>query len=289
MEKHAALFDLAPDEEFGHGHYSLWREFHTLAEGILNQMLAELEGSLHELEKAVDRRMERRARGPRDASERQVLNALLAFESFEQFAQMMRNRAREEDEEVMADAQPKRITYQNRSRPRTPSPPPSNAADGSGGGGDAGVAGQLKGMGFSDDAVMIAIMQHGENFEECLQWLFENPGVGESEKKSDGRGSGGAGGQVKASGRGANDIEGYDPAAFGEDVQGEAGGEDVDDYGGGGGDGGGGGGGENEETEMQIQIGMAQSILDAEADCSLPEVEKGLIPWALAMKSLAVS
>ena len=47
-------------------------------------MLAELGGSLHQLEKAVDRRMERRPNGPRDASERQVLNALLAFESFEQ-------------------------------------------------------------------------------------------------------------------------------------------------------------------------------------------------------------
>ena len=98
---------------------------------------------------------------------------------------MMRRRAREEDDEVMADAQPKRITYQNQnhSQPRTLTPPSAveggvgRSGDSGGGGGDAsGVAGQLKAMGFSENAVMIAIMQvtrYKRNFRDCHSVLCE--------------------------------------------------------------------------------------------------------------------
>ena len=88
-------FDAEEDEEFGHGHYALWEEFCSLAEGLLDGMLSQLGGSIGALEKQIDRRLRDAPRGPRDAVEQDVLSDLMSFESFETFAAMMQRRARE--------------------------------------------------------------------------------------------------------------------------------------------------------------------------------------------------
>ena len=42
VETHCELFDLQPGEEFGHGHYSLWREFHAIAEQLIDKVTSSL-------------------------------------------------------------------------------------------------------------------------------------------------------------------------------------------------------------------------------------------------------
>lgn len=67
----------------------VWKSFQEVTESILELMLANLGGSFEALEKALDRIQSRPVRGPRDAAIHDVLDQLMAVESFETFASAM--------------------------------------------------------------------------------------------------------------------------------------------------------------------------------------------------------
>lgn len=95
IEQHAPLFEDCPRDEYGHGHFEVFHDYRRLAESKINAVLAELGGSLSQLEKQVDRRLDRTPRSPLDMRQRNALADFMAFESFETFGEMMVRRAHE--------------------------------------------------------------------------------------------------------------------------------------------------------------------------------------------------
>ena len=152
------------------------------------------------------------------------------------------------------------------SAPLPPGYPPGSAME---------VVSQLEGMGFSPDAAFIALQQHGWDLDEALQWLFDNPGVGEQVASP----SAGAGAGAPSS----EDFGTPFGVAMGSAGEGEA---KVSS-------GGGGGGGDDDRDEFggyfesrearhefEMQVGMAESILHANEEGQLPPAETAIVPWA---------
>jgi hypothetical protein len=76
-------------EDYHPQQYVIWKNFQDLAENLLDNTLMSLGGSLDILENALDKMKNRPSRGPRDEVTKEVIDKLLAFESFPTFAQMM--------------------------------------------------------------------------------------------------------------------------------------------------------------------------------------------------------
>jgi hypothetical protein len=76
-------------EDYHPQQYIIWKNFQDLAENLLDNTLMSLGGSLDILEKALDKMKNRPSRGPRDEVTKEVIDKLLAFESFPTFAEMM--------------------------------------------------------------------------------------------------------------------------------------------------------------------------------------------------------
>lgn len=77
-------------KEFDHRHHALWKTFQEIVDQILDMALSNVGGSLTMLEEAFDQLSSQRSRGPRDETIKEVLAKLLTYQSFEDFAGMMK-------------------------------------------------------------------------------------------------------------------------------------------------------------------------------------------------------
>jgi hypothetical protein len=77
-------------QDMNHKQYEMWRTFQEIVENILEMALQTVGGSTVSLEKELTRIMKyKEPKGPRDEKIKDVLERLLSFEDFKDFAEMM--------------------------------------------------------------------------------------------------------------------------------------------------------------------------------------------------------
>jgi len=140
---------------FDHGQYHVYKEFVDISENILNNMLDSLGGSLDLLGQALDEHASLPPNGPRDNQRNEMINLLLTFDSFPHFTQMMSSKSFKQD---YYDANPHHV----RVTPQATSFDPNDLNN-------------LTSMGFPTDACVNALTKCGGDFDEALQYLFDNP------------------------------------------------------------------------------------------------------------------
>jgi hypothetical protein len=201
--EHASLFELPTGGEFGHGHYDIWLQFRRIAEAQIDSLLSEIGGSMSQLEKQIDRRLQQAPRGPRDAEEIDALSDMMMFESFESFAAMMVEANREvellahpaskptsragptlheelpsagdgEDDESEESLEAKSTSSERRALLR-----PTGTTGGLRA--QEAVLSELEAMGFSADAAAVALYEVGPSHrgslvEAAVRWLVDAQG-----------------------------------------------------------------------------------------------------------------
>ncbi|GMH95416.1 hypothetical protein TrVE_jg2497 [Triparma verrucosa] len=145
IESHCSLFE--GEEEYGHGHWNVYKEFVEISEQILNNMLSNLGGDLDSLEKALDEAANTEARGPRDDARKRMVDNLLTFDSFPHFCAMM-------------ESKNKNTTYYE-SQP-TPYFDNNDLVN-------------LESMGFPKKNCVEALNHCNGDFDSALQYLFDHP------------------------------------------------------------------------------------------------------------------
>ena len=255
VHENAPLFDLKPGQDYDHRHHGLWVEFRELAESLLESMLIELGGSLSQLEKQIDERVEAVPAGPRAASEQEVLTDLMSFCSFETFVGTMQQRHREIEFAAAAkdDDNSDHSSFEQQSAEETFRAPSSH--NHSSPGEDECLRLELEQMGFSSTAIALAIHEAGTSDNKALQWLLDNPDAGKAAAKSDDIPSPRRRGTV-----------GWDHATRARSQEKTQQQEDGE--------------------ELAVQAAIARSILQANDNGSLSGEEKTLVPWARSVEEL---
>jgi len=85
VESHCAIFERTPSDqpnEYFHGHYTIFKQFVEISEQILNDMLANLGGSMDQLTASLNSHSYTRPTGPRDDMQKEIILQLLSFDSF---------------------------------------------------------------------------------------------------------------------------------------------------------------------------------------------------------------
>ncbi|GMH59565.1 hypothetical protein TL16_g02857 [Triparma laevis f. inornata] len=145
IESHCSLFE--GEEEYGHGHHNVYKEFVEISEQILNNMLSNLGGDLDSLEKALDDAANSNPRGPRDDARKRMVDNLLTFDSFPHFCKMMESKNKNTS------------FYENQPTPYF----------------DQNDLVNLESMGFQKQNCVEALNHCNGDFDSALQYLFDNP------------------------------------------------------------------------------------------------------------------
>ena len=147
IESHCALFETTSSStsgEFDHGQFTVFREFTEISEQILNNMLSNLGGSLSLLEQALDEHSTLPPTGPRDDARKAMISTLLTYDSFPHFCEMMRSKSSKIDSAT--------TSYY-----------------------DVNDLDKLTSMGFDKAFAISALNNCDGDFDEALQYLFDNP------------------------------------------------------------------------------------------------------------------
>ena len=85
-------------DTFSHQHFSVWKDFQQIVESILAVALDDMGCDLADFECAFDKLCSDSARGPREATRRDIMGQLLTYESFQSFSDMMQTAAQFDEE-----------------------------------------------------------------------------------------------------------------------------------------------------------------------------------------------
>eukprot|EP00636_Phaeomonas_parva_P012151 CAMPEP_0118873580 /NCGR_PEP_ID=MMETSP1163-20130328/15332_1 /TAXON_ID=124430 /ORGANISM="Phaeomonas parva, Strain CCMP2877" /LENGTH=197 /DNA_ID=CAMNT_0006808871 /DNA_START=135 /DNA_END=725 /DNA_ORIENTATION=+ len=164
VHRHRFRFLRSDDEEFSHDHYALWREYQELVERLMEAIVAEIGGSLEALEKALLDKVDTNPRGPRDATQQQLLSKLLTYHDFGEFSNMMRAGLDEEEPPLSP-------------RGRSAAPPQPQSYDEVAQDDDldpSDMRAQLIAMGFHRENVM-NVCEWAQDIGEAIQVLQDMP------------------------------------------------------------------------------------------------------------------
>jgi hypothetical protein len=145
-----------------------------ISENILNNMLDNLGGSLELLGQALDEHASLPPSGPRDNMRKEMINLLLTFDSFPHFCSMMASKSGKQVRPPLPLLPPHPLNpplvsqdyYDANPQPMRAARLPSYDPD---------DLNKLTQMGFPTDSCVNALQQSDGNFDEALQFLFDNP------------------------------------------------------------------------------------------------------------------